>query len=78
MTSLFILNERYATLDELIRLSEKKYGDDFNGRLFLEQLVYLGDISDRKVEFLRSPLTERQLMSGLKKEVRRYIKAFAV
>ncbi|MBI2483900.1 hypothetical protein HYV71_01820 [Candidatus Uhrbacteria bacterium] len=49
---------------------------DFNDRLFLEQLVYLGDISDRKVEFLRSPLTERQLMTGLKQEVKRYMKAF--
>jgi hypothetical protein len=37
----FILKEKHATLQEIIKLSEKKYKLDFNGRLFLEQLVYL-------------------------------------
>ena len=74
----FILHEEYATLAELIALSQKKYGDDFNGRLFLEQLVYLGDISDTKVEFLRSALTKRQVVEGLKKEVKGYMKSLAV
>lgn len=73
----FILKENHATLGELIRLLEKKDGDDFNGRLFLEQLVYLGDIGDRKVELLRSRLTEKQLIAGLKKEVKNYMQSFA-
>lgn len=72
----FILKEQRATLNALIVLSEKKYGDDFNARLFLEQLVYLEDISDTKVEFLRSHLTKKQLLVGLKKYVKSYVNNF--
>lgn len=71
----FILTEGHATLGDLIHLAKKKYGDEFNGRLFLEQLVYLGDISDTKVEFLRSSVTEKELISALKKEVKQYMRA---
>lgn len=73
----FILKESYASLGTIIALAEKKYGDDFNGRLFLEQLVYVGDISDTKVEFLRDEISKEKLILLLKKEVRRYIKSFA-
>lgn len=73
----FILAEEHATLGDLIHLAKKKYGDEFNGRLFLEQLVYLGDISDTKVDFLRSAITETNLMTALKKEVRTYMRTGA-
>lgn len=69
----FILKEKHATLAEVISLSEKKYNKDFNGRLFLEQLVYLGDIADTKVEFLRSFVSRQVLIRELKKEVKNYI-----
>lgn len=71
----FILAEGHATLGDLIHIAKKKYGDEFNGRLFLEQLVYFGDISDTKVEFLRPAITEKELISALKKEVRAYMRA---
>ena len=73
----FILKEKHATLQEIIELSEKKYKLDFNGRLFLEQLVYLGDITDTKVEFLRASISQRTLMRELKKEVKKYIATLA-
>lgn len=49
----YILSERHATLEEIIELAGKKYGSEFNGRLFLEQLVYLADIEDTEIQFLR-------------------------
>jgi len=49
----FIFSENHATLADVIELAEKKYGNDFNGRLFLEQLVYLFDIEDTEIKFLR-------------------------
>ncbi len=49
----FVFSERHATLAEVIELAEKKYGNEFNGRLFLEQLVYLVDIEDTAIELLR-------------------------
>ncbi|MEK7649319.1 MAG: nucleotidyl transferase AbiEii/AbiGii toxin family protein [Patescibacteria group bacterium] len=71
----YILKGGYATLHEVILLSEKKYATDFNGRLFLEQLVYLGDITDTKVEFLGVPIAQQAIVRRLKKEVRDYVKA---
>lgn len=73
----FILKERYATLGEIIALSEKKFKKDFNGRLFLEQLVYLGDITDTKVEFIRSPISKQALIRELKKKVKEHIDTLA-
>lgn len=50
----FIFKEKYSTLRETIDLAEKKYGEGFNGRLFLEQLLYLEDINDTEISFLRN------------------------
>lgn len=49
----FIFLEEKAALGEVIALAEKKYGSEFNGRMFLEQLVYLTDIEDTAIELLR-------------------------
>ena len=37
----FILSEQHATLIDIIDVAEKKFGVEFNWRLFLEQLVFL-------------------------------------
>jgi len=42
----FVLAEGHTTLPEIIANAEKKFGEGFNARLFLEQLVYLGDVQD--------------------------------
>jgi hypothetical protein len=46
----------YATLREIIDLARKKYGDAFNDRLFLEQLVYLEDVPEVPIIFLEKPV----------------------
>jgi predicted nucleotidyltransferase component of viral defense system len=38
------LSRGHIALTELIKLAQQKYGDAFNDRLFLEQLVYLDDL----------------------------------
>jgi hypothetical protein len=35
-----------ATLADVVELADQKYGDVFNDRLFLEQLLYLDDVAD--------------------------------
>ena len=37
----FVLHDSHASLAEVIDLAEQKYGDAFNSRLFLEQIVSL-------------------------------------
>lgn len=57
----FIFKEKHITLDEIRRLSEKKYHDKFNFRLFLEQLVYLKDLKTEKIKFLKKPVTKKEI-----------------
>lgn len=51
----------YATLPELIALAQQKYGDAFNDRLFLEQLVYLDDVPDAPIVFLGTPVSRSEI-----------------
>ncbi len=57
----FILRDRLSSLEEIINLADRKYGDEFNGRLFLEQLAYAEDIQDTKLILLK----DRQLTKDL-------------
>lgn len=57
----FIIAEEHASLEEIMELAEKKYGRDFNNRLFLEQLIYLKDIEDENIIFLKEKKTKKEL-----------------
>lgn len=46
----------YATLREIMSLAQQKYGDAFNDRLFLEQLLYLDDVPQTPIIFVGSSL----------------------
>lgn len=66
----FALAERHTTLPEIIANAEKKFGDAFNARLFLEQLVYLGDIQDTEIQFLKEPVMPRTLLAFFEDRIR--------
>jgi hypothetical protein len=59
----FILSEHHATLTDLIDVAEKKFGVEFNLRLFLEQLVFLDDVEDTGIQFLNTSVTRAKLLS---------------
>ena len=68
----FLLNEEHVDLQEVIRHAKKKFGDDFNDRLFLGQLVSPEDIPTQKIDFLRGKVSRSIIVSFLKKTVRRF------
>jgi hypothetical protein len=48
----FILSEQHTTLTNIIDVdAEKKFGVEFNSRLFLGQLVFLDDVRDSIFSF---------------------------
>jgi len=49
----FLLKEHSVTLDTAIALAQKKYGNEFNDRLFLGQLASIDDVAVQKIDFLR-------------------------
>jgi hypothetical protein len=57
----FVLAERYASLREVIDLAERKFGDAFNSRLFLEQIVSVDDLEDTDIEFLAQPVDQEDI-----------------
>jgi len=63
----FIISGQYSSLDEIINLAEKKYGGEFNSRLFLEQLVYLEDIKDIEIIFLGKKISKAEVEEFFKK-----------
>lgn len=70
----FLLSEKYVTFQEVLETCQKKFGSDFNGRLFLGQLVSLEDIPIQKINFLRNPVDRFAIQSFLEKSVRLFMK----
>lgn len=68
----FILKEKHTTLIDMITLAEKQFGPELNQRLLLEQLVYLKDIREVEVDFLRDPVTKAQIQKFLEDEIRNF------
>jgi len=68
----FILKEKHSTLKRIKELAEKKY-DDFNFRLFLEQLFYLEDVREKEeeIEFLKKPVTKKEMVEFFEKEIKK-------
>ena len=69
----YILFENHSDLNEIIEISEKKYKDEFNSRLFLEQLIYLDDITDEEIIFLKDKISREVLKDFFKKEIQKII-----
>jgi hypothetical protein len=57
----FILQKKIMSLEKIIKGCTKKYGKEFNDRLFLEELTYLEDVGEGKIEFLKKPLSRQQI-----------------
>lgn len=69
----FILSEKNAVLEEIIEGADKKYGGEFNSRLFLEQLVYLSDVEDAEIEFLwEGPKDKIALENFFEEQVKKF------
>lgn len=65
----FILNEKVSNLEEIIKMAGKKYAENFNARLFLEQLVYLKDVEDVDIVFIKEPITKTNIASFFAKMI---------
>jgi len=67
----FILKEKVSSLEKIIKLCQKKYGDNFDARLFLEQLVYLEDVESIEVQFLKEKVNRLEIEKFFEEEIRR-------
>jgi predicted nucleotidyltransferase component of viral defense system len=66
----FVIAEKHATLAGIIADAEHKFGADFNSRLFLEQLVYLADLDDAEVQFIKPAVSAQDVLTFFEERVR--------
>lgn len=57
----FLFSGKHATLEETIKGAEKTYKNEFNTRLFLEQLIYLDDVPEAPMDFLKEAVTKNEM-----------------
>jgi len=67
----FILSEKYSSLPEIIKISKEKFKEHFDPKLFLEQLVYLEDIQEEPIQFLKKKVGKKELEDFFQEEIKR-------
>ena len=70
----FLLKWNLYTINDLISLAEKKFGNEFNTKLFLEQLVYFQDLDIVKTVFIKKSYKDGEMKSLLSGSVDAYLK----
>lgn len=68
----FLLKERHVNLPQIISLADKRFSAEFNHRLFLEQLLYLEDVREVHVDFLRNPVSRAEVARFLEDTIRSF------
>ena len=67
----FILFEKHSSLPEIIKISKEKFKEHFDPRLFLEQLVYLEDIQEEPIQFLKKKVGKKELEDFFQEEIKK-------
>lgn len=67
----FVLKEKVSSLEEIITFCEKKYGSEFDPRLFLEQLIYLKDVEEIEIRFLKEKVSMPEMEKFFEREVKK-------
>lgn len=62
------------SLDRIIVHAEKRFGGEFNSKLFLQQLTYWDDVDIAKTTFLKDSYTEKGIKEFLGRQVDAYLK----
>ena len=70
-----ILRDKHATLRSIIKWCQRKYGEIFSERMFLEQLTYFGDVEiDRGIRYLNEkPISPKELSAFFKNLIKQML-----
>ncbi len=61
-----IFSRAYVVLGEVVSDANKKYGEAFNDRLFYEQLVFIEDLEDEAIDWVRDIITKEKAQEYFK------------
>lgn len=68
----YLVKLKITNLEKIVNNANKIYGTVFNDRLFLEQLVYLEDIEDQDIKFLKTPVSKNELKAFFQSKIKDY------
>jgi len=54
-----------------LKFAKKKYEGEFDPRLFLEQLIYLEDLKEMDIKFLKTQVSKEQMAKFFQEEVKK-------
>ena len=74
----FILKLGFSRLSELVELSPKKFGVEFNPKLFLEQLVFFKDLQITKISFVKETHSPNEIQNFLEEQVKEFTRGAVV
>jgi predicted nucleotidyltransferase component of viral defense system len=66
----FIIAEHHASLGEIIAMAERKFRHEFNSRLFAEQLLFMDDVQDYDIDFLKQPVAAADITEFFRDRIR--------
>src|SRR3989344_7721688 len=66
----FVLKEGLEKIENIIADARRKYTEAFDARLFLEQLLYLEDIQDMEIKFLKSRIGREEIKNFFQKKIK--------
>ncbi|MBI5619901.1 nucleotidyl transferase AbiEii/AbiGii toxin family protein [Candidatus Gottesmanbacteria bacterium] len=69
----FLLKWKFYNLETIVRLSEKKFGGEFNAKLFTKQLTYFDDVQLRPTVFLKESYTDEEIKTYLGDQADAYL-----
>lgn len=69
-----LLHGKYLTLSSLITDAEKRFGNEFSSKLFLQHLSYTEDIHDESAAQLFHPESKETITTFIVNEVKNYLR----
>lgn len=70
----FLMKWNHYSIYEIVDLAEKKYGGEFNSKLFAKQLTYYDDVEVRPTVFLKESYEESEIKSYLRTQSKDFLK----
>lgn len=65
----YFLERKIGELKDIIQLCGKKYNQEFDARLFLEQLIYLKDVESMEINFLENKVGKSEIEDFFQKKI---------
>lgn len=68
---LFFIVDGGLAIKKIAETAREKFGDIFNDRLFLEQLIYLKDIPSEEIMFLSRKISKEEVEKSFRERIKR-------